>query len=309
MKFKAFLTENGVNLLEKRFIPALEKMGKICHIYLTRDHAFFLHNLLFNDGVQSVAQFRKESLFSDYRISSQNDDRIAFSLDLSLLFRALRSSAAISSSSDHLQIKLVKKLPPNSTLPMPFLALETKGHTSAVIHDVPISKPLSRAQVLELQTALDDAQDLPRTLVGVQELGRLLSFVDRMKQLGDVISVLISKHGELHLKVSNTLVTLGAEFKRLMVVGERAERGAGAAGGVAGNDDVGGGGSSVQVSMKHFAKCLQFHLAKPDCAFYGVGAHAGSLTVVFQFFVPGSRQTDKSISLHCRLPVLDPGSS
>ncbi|GMH25094.1 hypothetical protein Nepgr_026937 [Nepenthes gracilis] len=298
MKFKAFLTENGVNLLENRFIPSLEKMGKICHLYLTRDHTFFLHNLLFNDGVQSIAQFKTESLFSDYRISSQNDDRIAFSLDLSLLLRALRSAASISSSAtsaDRLQIKLVKKLPQNSTQPAPFLTFETKGNTSAVIHDVPISKPLSRAQVHELQNSLDDAQDLPRTLVGVDDLGRLMNFVDRMKQLGDVISVYISKLGELHLKVSNSLVTLGAEFKRLMVVGERG-----------GND---GGGMSVEVSMKHFAKCLQFHLAKPDCAFYGVGSQGASLTVVFQFFVPGSRRTDKSVSLHCRLPVLDTGSS
>ncbi|CAK9164898.1 unnamed protein product [Ilex paraguariensis] len=95
MKFKAFLTDNGAMLLEKRFLPALDKMGKICHIYLTRDHAFFLHNLLNGDGIQSIAQFRKEALFDDYRISSQNDDRIAFAIDLSLLHRALRSIITI----------------------------------------------------------------------------------------------------------------------------------------------------------------------------------------------------------------------
>ncbi|KAF9613500.1 hypothetical protein IFM89_008347 [Coptis chinensis] len=64
----------------------------------------------------------------------------------------------------------------------------------------------------------------------------------------------------------------------------------------------------TQVSMKHFGKSLQCHLAKPDCAFYGITPLASSLTVIFQFFIPGTRQTDKSISLHCRLPVLDPGS-
>ncbi|XP_057534811.1 uncharacterized protein LOC130813100 [Amaranthus tricolor] len=297
MKFKAFLTENGVTLLERRFIPAFEKMGKICHVYLTKDHTFFLHNLLNNDGVQSIAQFQKDALFSDYRISSQNEDRIAFTVDLSILLRALKSAAAISSSVDRLQIKLVKKLPPNSTISMPFLSFETKGYASAVVQDIPISKPLSRTHVLELQTALDDAQDLPRTLVGVSELDRLLIFVERMKQLGDVIDVEIGKNGELGLKVSTSLVTLGAEFKRLMVVGEDSEEN---------NGDI--REMNVLVSMKHFVKCLQCHLAKPDCAFYGVGSQGGSLTVVFQFFVPGSRQTDKSLSFHCRLPVLDPGS-
>lgn len=182
---------------------------------------------------------------------------------------------------------------------MPFLTFETKGYASAVIQDIPISKPLSRSEVLELQTALDEAQDLPRTLVGVSELDRLSSFVDRMKQLGDVMGVEIGRNGDLGLKVSSSLVTLGAEFKRLMVVGEESEEEEGV-----GNGD----GMSVLVSMKHFVKCLQCHLAKPDCAFYGVGTQGGSLTVVFQFFIPGSRQTDKSVSFHCRLPVLDPGS-
>lgn len=321
MKFKAFLTENGVFLLERRFFPALEKMGKICHLFLTRQNVYFLHNLLSPDGVQSIAQFHCEALFDDYRISSQNEDRIAFSIDISLLMRAVRSSVSIcshlgatgsgaGSASDRLQIKLVKKLPPNSTLPMPFLTFETKGYKSAVIQDVPISKPLSRAQVLELQTALDMAQDLPQTLVQVPDLNQLQNFVDRMKYVGDLLNVSISKYGDLHVQISKTLITLGAEFRKLLVVGERA---------AAPPEDQNlsaqarseraitrGDAQSVQVSVKHFSKSLQCHLAKPDCAFYGIAPQGACLTVVFQFFVPGTHQTDKSISLHCRLPVLDP---
>ncbi|KAK9229423.1 hypothetical protein WN944_022385 [Citrus x changshan-huyou] len=153
MKFKAFLTENGVNLLEKRFLPALDKMGKVRHLFLTREKAYFLHNLLSGEGIQCVAQFHKETLFDDYRIST-------------------------GSAANCFQIKLVKKLPPNCTRAMPFLTFETKGYKSAVIQDVPISKPLSRAQVLELQTALDMAQDLPPTLVQVPDLNKLQNFVD-----------------------------------------------------------------------------------------------------------------------------------
>ncbi|KAK0598327.1 hypothetical protein LWI29_033709 [Acer saccharum] len=317
MKFKAFLTENGVNLLEKRFLPALDKMGKICHLFLTSEHAFFLHNLLSGDGVQSIAQFQKEALFDDYRISSQNEDRIAFAIDMSLLSRAVRSSVSIcselgggGSNANRLQIKLVKKLPPNSTLPTPFLTFETKGYKSAVIQDVPISKPLSRAQVLELQTALDMAQDLPQTLVQVPDLNQLQNFVDRMKHVGDLLNVSISKYGDLHVQTSTTLITLGAEFRKLLVVGERA---------VPPPEDqnvsaqirseraiLRGDAQSVQVNVKHFSKSLQCHQVKPDCAFYGIAPQGACLTVIFQFFIPGTRQTDKSISLHCRLPVLDP---
>ncbi|KAJ7962831.1 Checkpoint protein [Quillaja saponaria] len=317
MKFKAFLTENGVNLLEKRFLPALEKMGKICHLYLTKDHAIFLHNLLNGDGIQCIAQFRKEALFDDYRISSQNDDRVAFAIDISLLHRAVRSSVSICSefgggpTANRLQIKLVKKLPPNCTQALPFLTFETKGYKSAVIQDVPISKPLSRAQVLELQSALDMAQDMPQTLVQVPDLNQLQNFVDRLKHVGDVLNVSISKYGDLHIQISTTLITLGAEFQKLLVVGEQAN-------GPAEDQNLSaqtrsaraisrGEAQSVLVTVRHFAKSLQCHLAKPDCAFYGIGSQGACLTVIFQFFIPGSRQNDKSISLHCRLPVLDPG--
>lgn len=126
----------------------------------------FLHNLFAADGVQSVAQFKKEILFRDYRISSQNDDRIAFAIDPALLHRALRSALTIQLQSGDdtaaIQIKLVKKLPAGSRNPAPFLTFETKGLRSAVVQDVPISKPLSRADVLQLQAALDAAQDLPQ---------------------------------------------------------------------------------------------------------------------------------------------------
>ncbi|OWM81848.1 uncharacterized protein LOC116199144 [Punica granatum] len=322
MKFKAFLTDNGVSLLEKRFLPALDKLGKLCHLYLTRDHFFFLHNLLNGDGVQSIAQFRTPALFDDYRISSQNDDRIAFSVDVSLLLRAVRSSAAVrtddgsaaSSDQDHcLQIKLVKKLPANSTQPLPFLTFETKGHRSAVIQDVPISKPLSRALVLELQTALDAAQSLPMTLVQVPDMNQLQGFMDRMRHVGDSLNVSISKCGDLHLQISTTLITLGAEFQKLLVIGDRAEAPASdrnlSAQSWFERAITRGDAQSVQVSVKHFAKSLHCHLAKPDCAFYGIGEQGSCLTVIFQFFIPGSRQTDKSISFHCRLPVLDTGSN
>ncbi|KAL8457047.1 hypothetical protein ACS0TY_035037 [Phlomoides rotata] len=316
MKFKAFLTDNGINLLEKQILPALDKLGKSCHLYLTPNHAFFLHNLLNSHGVHSVAQFNVASLFHDYRISSQNDNKIAFSLDLPLLHRALRSILTIYAdsrdfNSNGILIKLVKKLPPQSTQATPFLTLEARGHKSAVVQDVPVSKPLSRADVQELQSALESSQEMPATLVKAPDLNVLQIFVDRMKHLGDVMAVSVSKYGDLHLQISTTLITLGAEFRKLMVLGERADPV---------EEDRGLSGQSrmeravqredamrVEVSVKHFFKCLQYNLAKPDCAFYGIAPQGSSLIVIFHFFVPGTRQTDKSFSMHCRLPVLHPG--
>ena len=170
---------------------------------------------------------------------------------------------------------------------------------------------MSRSDVLELQAALDMAQDLPQTLVQVPDMNQLQNFVDRMKHVGDVLNVSISKYGDLHLQISTSLITLGAEFRKLKVIGEQAQC-------PSGDDNLSaqtrtrraidrGDAMTVQVSVKHFFKSLQCHFAKPDCAFYGIAQQGSCLTVVFQFYVPGTRQTDKSISLHCRLPVLDSG--
>ncbi|XP_020412832.1 uncharacterized protein LOC18779442 [Prunus persica] len=166
-------------------------MGKICHFYLYRDNVIFLHNLLNGDGIQSIAQFRKEALFDDYRISSQNEDCIAFAVDVSLLHRALRSSVSICETAD----------------------------------------APSKYRNLSAQT----------------------------------------RSGRAILK---------------------------------------GNAQSVQVSVKHFGKSLQCHLCKPDYAFYGIAPQGTGAcwTVIFQFFILGSHQMEKSISLHCKLPVLDQGS-
>ncbi|KAJ3680326.1 hypothetical protein LUZ60_016604 [Juncus effusus] len=320
MKFKAFFTEDGMNLLDKRFLPALEKLGRMCHVYLTPDHAMFLHGLVPSggDGPQCVAQFGKDLLFRDYRISSQCDNRIAFAADSALLHRALRSALTVhlQSNSDPnalIQIKLVKKLPVGSRSPAPYLSFETKGIRSAVVQDVPISKPLSRADLVELQSALDAAQDLPQTLVQVPDLAQLQSLVDRLKNLGELLSVTVTQYGDLHLQVSNSLVTVGSELRKLRVLGLHAEPPVSDGNLTASTRTEmavqSGEAFSVQVSMKHLGKSLHCHLAKPDSTFYGIAPGGACLTVIFQYFIPGTRLTDKSISFYCRLPVLDTGSS
>ncbi|KAL4553981.1 hypothetical protein LXL04_039898 [Taraxacum kok-saghyz] len=117
--------------------------GKTCHLYLTKDHAIFLH----------------------YRISSQNDDRIAFTIDLSLrsivtIYTEFGGSHSCPTL-NRLQIKQ----------PMPFLTFETSRYPDLTFSN---SKPL--------------AQDLPQTLVQNQECG-LLHQVPKPVKLGLKIQV------------------------------------------------------------------------------------------------------------------------
>lgn len=189
---------------------------------------------------------------------------------------------------------------------------ETKGARSAVVQDVPISRPLSSSDVGRLQAALDAAQELPETLVQVPDLPQLQSLVDRLKNIGDLLTVAITQYGDLHLQVSTSLVTVGSEFRRLRILGVRANA-------PVGDQNLSattrmdmaverGEALSVQVNMKHLVKSLQCNLAKPDCTFYGIAPQGACLTVIFQYFIPGTRLMDKSITFYCRLPVLDPGN-
>lgn len=108
----------------------------------------FLHNLSpsfgSSDGVQCIAQFRKDVIFTDYRISSQNNDRIAFVIDIALLHRALRSAVSILHSGVgdelHIQIKLVKKLPSGAAHALPYLSFETKVWILSFINVVPTTQ-------------------------------------------------------------------------------------------------------------------------------------------------------------------------
>ncbi|WJX77185.1 hypothetical protein P8452_60516 [Trifolium repens] len=56
----------------------------------------------------------------------------------------------------------------------------------------------------------------------VPDLNQLLNLVDRMKHVGDAVNVSISKYGDLRVQVSTTLISLGAEFRKLLVIGEQA---------------------------------------------------------------------------------------
>ncbi|KAK9122528.1 hypothetical protein Sjap_012130 [Stephania japonica] len=311
MKFKASLTNHGIQILEKRFLHALDKVGKTWHVYLTPDHFIFLHNLLSFDGIQSVAQFSKQALFSDYRIASQTGNRIAFTLEMALFYSALRGSASICAAggANGVHVRLAKKQTKSNGPNMPFLTFETQGGNSTVIHDVPISSPLSPGDIMELQSALESAQEIPPTLVQVPDLAKMQNFVERHKNIGDILKVSVTQYGDLLVEVATTLAIAGAAYCNLGVLGVHVDAPAESqAMKVRARMELAlerGEALSVELKLKHFAKSLQCCLAEPDSAFLGIAPQAGCLTVIFQFFIPGTHQNDKSISLHCRLPVID----
>ncbi|CAI5985974.1 unnamed protein product [Closterium sp. NIES-64] len=301
------------------FLPAFERIGRVCHVYLTPSDVFLLHNVLSADGVQAIAQFPTAELFSEHLISSASADRIAFSLDLSLLARALRSSLATAATRH--QLKLVKKST-NPTAPaLPFLSLEAKGERSSIVQDIPISTPLPRSQLIELQAGIDLVHSLPETLVQLPDLPSLRHLVERLQSVGDVADVATMRSGALAMRTHTPSITVAAQFKNLKVLGANSESqqsGAGVGegsrqgGGADGDEDISGlstrlrqmqatgDATVVSVSVKHLARSLQCYLTRPDASYCGVAPNEACLLMIFQYAA-------SPISLQYRLPLLDPG--
>ncbi|GJP36391.1 hypothetical protein CLOM_g20903 [Closterium sp. NIES-68] len=321
MRFKAILTTDGVILLEQRFLPAFERIGKLCHLYLTPSDLFLMHHMLSADGVQAIAQFPTAELFSEHLISSASADRIAFSLDLSLLARALRSSLA-TGAARHL-LKLVKKSSSPNAPALPFLSLEAKGERSSIVQDIPISSPLPRSQLNELQAGIDLVHTLPETLVQLPDLPSLRQLMERLQSVGDVADVATMRCGALAMRTQTPSISIAAQFRNLRVFGANAESQQSGADPGAGSRQ--GGGSEeeaeadisglstrlrqmqatgdatvVSVSLKHLARSLQCYLTRPDASYCGVAPNEACLLMIFQY-------ANSPISLQYRLPLLDPG--
>lgn len=212
----------------------------------------------------------QEVIFDDYQISSQNDDRIAFTVDLTLLSRALKSS--VSMDGDKLLVKLVRKRPSLAEGRLPYLTFESKvcshrsnhlcwlwqfctcpkqstevlllkfqflratllwnsdhtvkcvlwqGHRSAIIQDVPISQPLNRIDVQELQSSLDMAQALPRVPTKLMLLsGQLwvLCCVDLARSPGWVVTFFRCLSHDSHIVIQGFNVWLRVHFKTTLLL-------------------------------------------------------------------------------------------
>ncbi|CAI5498398.1 unnamed protein product [Closterium sp. Naga37s-1] len=383
------------------FLPAFERIGRVCHVYLTPSDVFLLHNVLSADGVQAIAQFptvrraghravphcsfpppvvhlrplslslppplppelfsehlissgcvdhipfslnlsllalalplssfpslhslfssshtfppppplpscpiqgelfwKHAELFSEHLISSASADRIAFSLDLSLLARALRSSLATAATRH--QLKLVKKST-NPTAPaLPFLSLEAKGERSSIVQDIPISTPLPRSQLNELQAGIDLVHSLPETLVQLPDLPSLRHLVERLQSVGDVADVATMRSGALAMRTHTPSITVAAQFKNLKVFGANS---------VHTSPSVSVKHSLARchltpchpghiplspisplphpphastpeqsVSVKHLARSLQCYLTRPDASYCGVAPNEACLLMIF----------------------------
>ena len=94
-------------------------------------------------GLASLAARIQEVLFEidSYRCTSKHHNLIAFSFEVALLLRVLRSAS--SQDTDNLEVKLAMRATAGSTTPKPYLAFSSQGVDLNMQHELPVSKPLS----------------------------------------------------------------------------------------------------------------------------------------------------------------------
>jgi len=213
MKFRATFSSVGVQWLE-RFVPVFEKLGKELSVLLTPSTLHLVQDHTASGGLELHADVLREEVFDEYKISSNNEDKIAFHLEPAVLHRVLRG--LIGSEATHVEVKLIKRLvAPERSLP--FLNFSSRGVVD-IVQDVPLAGPLNRRELARLETLVK------ANVVGVPYWLNLdktateatQQAVERFRAVGPVVELATTRAGALHVSVGRAgfgAAELGTELR------------------------------------------------------------------------------------------------
>lgn len=191
MKFRSRLSKNGLSF----FLTSIQTITR-----LSGDGAFLLdptHVRLTAltvsiDSPHAYLELAIASLFTDYRIESQSENRIAFEINLHLLIKALSSAKQATST--------VLKLAKIGNLPCLNLRLDSEDsmYGMTVSHDLPIKL----IKVTEELTFISPPDISPPTVALTLTKSKLLkTIVERLNKFGKIVEIHASQTGSLQLRV------------------------------------------------------------------------------------------------------------
>ena len=226
MKFRATFSSVGVQWLE-RFVPVFDKLGKELSVLLTPNTLHLVQDAVASGGLELHADLLKDEVFDEYKIASNNADKIAFALEPATLHRVLRG--LIGSEATHVEVKLIKRtVAPGKALP--FLNFSSKGVVD-ITQDVPLAGPLTKREVARLETLVQaNVKDVPYWLnLDRSATESTAVTVERLKAVGAVVELATTRAGALHL-VAVSAGAGGAVHRRRAPEPHLAPRGEGATG-------------------------------------------------------------------------------
>ncbi|KAL4425766.1 hypothetical protein ABPG75_009782 [Micractinium tetrahymenae] len=316
MKFKATLSDRGLRVLEKGFLPTLEKLGKRCQLLLGPEDVHLIQSPADTDGLQVTARLANVVLFEEegFKCQSRYENQIAFSVDITLLLKVLRS--AVGHDADALEMKLaMRSLPcaaPGAAAPQqrPTLAFSWRGHNVTMVQELPISQPYSQRDVEDLARHKDVTTLSPFYLDLQDEVLRIQALTDKLKGMGSELVMATTRHGDLHLQVHTSGVDFGTEIRGLAVLPSSAAEGLQPLQGDTPEERLeeaaaAGESASVVLLQKHLAKALHSsQLTQPAQLLCGIAEREAHVHMMFVYRDPFSDGGyDDNISLSYKLPV------
>ncbi len=162
-------------------------------------------------------------------VESRADNRIAFTVSIPLLLKALRAAAAHDATA--LLAKLTTRAgahadPSHGGPPplRPVLIFTWQGEHVALGQELPVGEPLRAGPDLTRIRALSEHAPLcPFYLDILPDLRRITACVDKLKALSDAARVSLLRHGDLHFSVDSLGVALGQGIPGFEVLWNREE--------------------------------------------------------------------------------------
>ncbi|KAF8839511.1 cell cycle checkpoint [Paxillus ammoniavirescens] len=217
MRFRATI-ENA--LIFFRIIQAVEKLQKKCIIKFTENEMHIICNDDANEGgIQVWSVVKVDSIFTNYRIQSNAENKITVTLSTEALLSALRSSSSSASSSstaaaimptydaEELVMKLAKKND-QAMLSFEMFGVSRTGRKVRVAHDVRIDV-MQPAEVEKLREPL--CPD-PEATILLPQLQKMRTIVERLRPLADVLTLKANNSGKLQIAINTDTVKLETQW-------------------------------------------------------------------------------------------------
>ncbi|PRW59440.1 DNA damage checkpoint isoform A [Chlorella sorokiniana] len=314
MKFKATLSDRGLRVLERGFLPTLEKLGKRCQLLLSPEDVHLIQGVTDTDGLQVTARLANAVLFEEegFKCQSRYNNQIAFSVDIALLLKVLRS--AVGHDADALEMKLAMRSLPCATdaapQQRPTLAFSWRGHNVTMVQELPISQPFTQRDVEELCRQKDITSLSPFYLDLQDEVLRTQALTDKLKGMSSELLFATTRHGDLHLQVHTTGVEFGSEVRGLSVLPAAQAEGLQPLQAETPEErleEAREAGESAQVVLlqKHLARALHSsQLTLPAQLLCGIAERGAHVHFMFVYRDPLSDGGyDDNVSLSYKLPV------
>jgi HUS1 checkpoint protein len=331
MIVKFCLSDRGIGILERKFLPTLEKFRKKSTMMFTRDTVFIIQQPTATssttDELQITLRLAANVLFEPgtYRCQSSYQDTVAFDFDVSLALKVLRSAASHGAAT--VDVKLTNAPLSSTATPTLQPALRFtwrgEGHNIAMVQYLPVDKPYLKSRITELQNSRaikEDASTLCPFYLDIEPVvGRVQGVVEKLGKIAPELSMVLTRTGDLHLRGLASEVRLGSETRGLRVLPADATLPpAAAATAESDNNNIattveerleearaGGNAAEVTLLARQLSKALSSsQISQPARLLCGISDNLGHVHIMFVHRDPCSEdEFDDSVSLSYKLPV------